>query len=309
MSQLSLNTISNGDSGDAMPVMENFNTLKNRINLGVESDNIAANAVNGSHINLGAYILKLSKGADVASASAVTLGNDGNFFDITGTTTITSITAKSAGTVVYLQFDGILTVTDGSNLKLGSNFVTAAESTLALVSDGTNWYELSRSPAVTFTPSASNALTGSVIQVVNTQTGAVATGTTVIPYDDTIPQNTEGDEYMTRAITPSATTNKLKITVVFNGISSAGVSDYIVALFQDTTAGALAAVRVTGAGANSMTNGTFVHYMDAGTTSSTTFKVRAGTISAGTLTFNGSVGGRIFGGVTASSITIEEVKQ
>lgn len=88
----------------------------------------------------------LRKGADVASASSMTLGNDGNFFDITGVTNITSITAKPAGTVVWLQFDGVLTVTDGSNLKLNGNLTTAAETVLQLVSDGTNWYEVSRQP-------------------------------------------------------------------------------------------------------------------------------------------------------------------
>ncbi len=55
-----------------------------------------------------------------------------------------------------------------------------------------------------------------VQQVVVTQTGAVASGTTVIPYDDTIPQNTEGDEYITRSITPKSATSKLVIDVVFN---------------------------------------------------------------------------------------------
>src|SRR3990167_2016050 len=88
----------------------------------------------------------VGKGADVASATATTLGDDGGFFDITGTTTITSITAKRAGTVVILQFDGILTLTDGSNLKLDGNFVTAAESVIALVCDGTNWWEIARQP-------------------------------------------------------------------------------------------------------------------------------------------------------------------
>jgi len=85
------------------------------------------------------------KGADIASAGAMTLGNDGDFFDITGTTNITSIVIWTAGRVVKMQFDGILTVTDGSNLKLHGDFVSAAESTLILVSDGTNWHELSRS--------------------------------------------------------------------------------------------------------------------------------------------------------------------
>ena len=56
--------------------------------------------------------------------------------------------------------------------------------------------------------------TGAVVQVVNTQTGAVATGTTIMPGDDTIPQITEGNEYLTRTITPTDAANTLLITVV-----------------------------------------------------------------------------------------------
>lgn len=117
----------------------------------------------------------LKKGADVASTASMTLGNDGNFFDITGTTNITSITAKPAGTVVWLQFDGILTVTDGSNLRLNGNFVTAAQSVLQLVSDGTNWYEVSRQPTastflgLTDTPSS---YSGQGLKLVRVNSGA-----------------------------------------------------------------------------------------------------------------------------------------
>jgi microcystin-dependent protein len=117
------------------------------------------------------------KGADVASASTVNLGNDGNFFNITGTTTITSITAKSAGTVVWLRFTGVLTVTNGSNLKLNGNFVTAADSILQLVSDGTNWYEVSRQPTTTTflglndTPSSYSGQANKFIRVNPGETG------------------------------------------------------------------------------------------------------------------------------------------
>ena len=45
---------------------------------------------------------------------------------------------------------------------------------------------------------------GSVLQVVQTQTGAVATTTVTIPFDDTIPQITEGAEFITLAITPKS---------------------------------------------------------------------------------------------------------
>lgn len=178
------------------------------------------------------------------------------------------------------------------------------------VSDSNNTKKALASDYI-FVPSASNALAGSVVQVVNTQSGAVATGTTVMPYDDTIPQNTEGDEYMTLAITPTSATNKLKIDVVFNGGNSSSASMMSVALFQDSTAGALAAVGdqyLTGSKASVIS---FTHYMTSGTTSATTFKVRAGSDQAGTTTFNGngqSAGTRTFGGVAVSSITITEIK-
>lgn len=162
-----------------------------------------------------------------------------------------------------------------------------------------------------FTPSASNALAGSVVQVVNVQDGALATGTTIIPYDDTIPQNTEGDQYMSLAITPTSATNKLKITVVFNWCEVSNLFNATtIALFQDSTANALAAIAEETSGANLKAHcDTFVHYMTAGTTSATTFKVRAGPDQAGTLGFNSdTAGARLFGGVCASSITIEEIK-
>jgi len=148
---------------------------------------------------------------------------------------------------------------------------------------------------------------GSVVQVVNVQNGAVATGSTVMPYDDTIPQNTEGDQYMTLAITPTSAINKLKIDVVFIG-TVASAYNLIVALFQDITADALAcALHLIATGAN-MTTIKFTHYMVAGTTLETTFKVRAGSSTASTVTFNGAGGARKLGGVLASSITITEIK-
>ena len=145
-----------------------------------------------------------------------------------------------------------------------------------------------------------------VVQQVNTQTGALATGTTVIPFDDTIPQNTEGTEFMTLAITPTSATNNLFIQV--DAICSYSIANGMTAaLFQDSTASALAAAseyQTTGTG---ITTISFNHTMAAGTTSATTFKIRIGGETAGTLTFNGIAGGRIMGGVYASSVTITEV--
>ncbi len=152
-------------------------------------------------------------------------------------------------------------------------------------------------------------LTSSVIvQVVNVQDGAVDTGTIVLPIDDSIPEKTEGDEYMALAITPTSATNKLKIEITCVLAHTASNTQFVVALFQDTTTNALAAVgHFTGGTVSQPQTITFVHYMAAGTTSETTFKVRAGCNSSGTTTFNGTSGVRILGGVTASSITITEI--
>lgn len=71
-----------------------------------------------------------SKGADIASATALTLGDDGNYFDVTGTTAIETIsTTGYVGTVIKLHFDGVLTLThDATDLILptGANITTAA---------------------------------------------------------------------------------------------------------------------------------------------------------------------------------------
>lgn len=149
---------------------------------------------------------------------------------------------------------------------------------------------------------------GLVVQLVKTVTGAVATGGTVIPLDDTIPQNTEGDQFMSLAITPHNVANILRIDVVCFLTSNAG-NWLTAALFQDATAGALAAYaayqNIAGGGASVV----FTYFMVAGTTSATTFKVRGGRdASAGsTVTFNGTAGGRLFGGKLVSSITITEL--
>lgn len=153
---------------------------------------------------------------------------------------------------------------------------------------------------------STNVLAGRVVQVVNTQTGAEAHGTTIIPIDDTIPQNTEGDQYMTLAITPTSATNKLKIDVVFFG-GVAAPTEIIVALFQDSTANALAVGSQYCDAATGRRMTTFSHYMTAGTTSATTFKVRAGSHTGTQLTFNGTSAARLYGGVVASSITITEI--
>lgn len=211
-----------------------------------------------------------------------------------------SNTNTGASTVNYegLGVKNII-LNDGSTALSGGEIV--ANRLCTLVYDGTAFR--------VETINSSTFLQGKIVQVVNFQTGALASGTGIINYDDSIPQNTEGDEYMTLAITPKNTSNKLLIEFLgFFGASSDG-TPRICALFQDSTANALATGMEPPRYQTTIgqTSYHLRHYMTAGTTSSTTFKIRVGTKTGGTTYLNGDSGGRKFGGTYASSITITEI--
>jgi hypothetical protein len=78
-------------------------------------------------------------------------------------------------------------------------------------------------------------------------------------------------------------------------------------LFQDTTSNALSASIISLAGTGYTNQILLTHEMAAGTTSSTTFKIRIGSnLLSTTITVNGSAGTQWFGGVSESFILIEE---
>ena len=187
-----------------------------------------------------------------------------------------------------------------TNAFTGANAFTAGSITVPTAAIGTST-----------TAAASTAYAKQAVgQIVTTETGAVATGTTTIPADDTIPQITEGDQYMSLAITPKSATSTLIIDVTLTLATSSAsptASVMAAALFQDATANALAAAGVIPVATSGTVLIKFTHVMISGTTSATTFKVRAGFGAAGTTTFNGSAGSRLYGGVMASSIVIREV--
>lgn len=150
-------------------------------------------------------------------------------------------------------------------------------------------------------------LPGAEIQRVANVTGAVATGTTIIPYDDTVPQNTEGDQYLSQSLTVVSGANLLEVDAVLN--LSCAIADFaIAALFQDAGANAINASHLYQPG-NAFDGAVQIrHFQQPGVAgnASTTFKVRAGPNSATTITFNGAGGARKFGGVLLSSIVVRE---
>jgi hypothetical protein len=152
--------------------------------------------------------------------------------------------------------------------------------------------------------------TNAIQQVQYQQLMTSATGTTQMPNDDSIPQSTEGTQFMTKAITPKATTNILVIeaSLLLGFNADVSVANQTVALFQDSTANALAATSTWFPVSGGTLTIPLKHVMLAGTTSSTTFKIRSGNENAGTTRINGVGGARRFGGVAASVLSITEYK-
>tara|TARA_R110002020_G_scaffold94785_1_gene227777 strand:+ start:689 stop:1375 length:687 start_codon:yes stop_codon:yes gene_type:complete len=152
---------------------------------------------------------------------------------------------------------------------------------------------------------------GKILQVVHVEDGTLHTGTTALPNDDTIPQNTEGDEVMSLAITPANASNKLLIIANITGAGCSAQDEGAVALFQDSTANALSVSLFGSSGAGTTgrhKNVVLIHHMTAGTTSSTTFKIRigfpSGTARANTTSASGT--GKV-ADLGASNITIMEI--
>lgn len=145
---------------------------------------------------------------------------------------------------------------------------------------------------------------GDEIQSATASSGAVSTGTTAMPFDNTPPQSGEGDQYLSQAITPTATPNILQVEV--QALASNGaVGTVTMALFQDAVGSALAAGRINVTSLNSLMGHLYVTGV-ANTTSTTTFKLRIGGAS-GTTTFNGENASGLYGGVSNSYLRVREI--
>jgi len=150
-----------------------------------------------------------------------------------------------------------------------------------------------------------------VLQIVEgTPHTTYGTTTATFNFDDTIPQNTEGTDTIggvtlpSVTITPKSEFSRLVIEAsVPISVDNAGSATYGIAVFQDSTADAIAAM--AGAGEQSLVENVILrHEMVSGTTSATTFSLRVG--SNGTIAVNGTAIARLFGGVMATRIRVTE---
>jgi hypothetical protein len=130
--------------------------------------------------------------------------------------------------------------------------------------------------------------------------------TTTIPFDDTIPQSTEGTEIITQAITPLSASSRIRIRFQAFGGTNA-VSAFAAALFKDSDADAICVSAAYVGDANNAEAIVLEYEEASGSTSSRTYKIRVGGATGATLRLNGTTSGRLFGGRAIATLIVEEI--
>lgn len=167
---------------------------------------------------------------------------------------------------------------------------------------------------VNVSPSASGSFrvnsvpTIQLYQNIYVATGNLITGTNLIPLDDTIPQITEGIEFLSRQFTPSFIDSFIEIDY-WLCLSHSVASRLTACLFASNSSDALSSnFSYGGAAENVVVGGKFVYPNGLRSVSTITFSVRGGGSAAGTTSLNGYSGARYYGGVQDSFLSIKEYR-
>jgi hypothetical protein len=152
------------------------------------------------------------QGADIASGTTLALLADGNTFDITGTATISGISSTYSwtGRIVYLKFDGALTLTHNATTLIlpgGANITTSAGDWAAFRQDASGEWR---------------CLFYQYISGANVTGNAVVTGTLSVDGDATLGDSTSADSHTFNGVvshTANTSTSAQTVTQLGTGKS------------------------------------------------------------------------------------------
>jgi len=126
--------------------------------------------------------------------------------------------------------------------------------------------------------------------------------TGIVPLDNTIPQNGEGQQIISGTIAPSKTTSKILGILSLNGD---GTTTSVFAAFRDLVADAISSTWVQTISSSSLVAFQFID--SPATTSSVTYTIRCGPGQAGTLYINRNNTVSLLGGSNKITLTLLEI--
>jgi hypothetical protein len=240
--------------------------------------------------------------------------------DFSALTTISTGTATAVATGTDTRLT--LTVSDMGDCANGIAIEVSAATTASITTKDFRISEAqlelggSRSgfSGVNAETTKSSVRPGTLVQTVRNSASTVITVNVQTPDDNTTPQNTEGEEIITQAITPVYASSILRVRCIipFGYVGSGGSGALTCALHRDSTADAVAVMRRFCTGVNTQDVVVLEHEESASSTAATTFKLRCGRDSTGDDFSVGSCdsgGNDIYNGGMKYSITIDEIAQ
>lgn len=187
----------------------------------------------------------------------------------------------------------------------GGTTSTSAQQSLAGVGTSGQVLTSNGAAALPTFQAAGGGGAGSIVQeqIASNTTGTLSSAT--IPFDSSIPQNTEGVELMTQAITPTNASNIIEVAY-FSYASSPNAS-VTGAFFVDSTANAVQAQAIVGPATTDNTVAMYYRVV-AGSTSARTYKIRAGAHFSTNVGYNRDKGvAGVYGGIQSQYFRIREI--
>jgi len=243
-------------------------------------------------IPVGSLFASGGKGADIASAATVVIGTDGSYFDITGTTGISTQFTVAAGRRFTLQFDGAVTITDNAAITLSgaANFTTAAGDILSFVATAANTVVQTGYSLVDGGSPAGGG--GKINQVI------IASNSTLLD----LSSDTYTDSGLTASITPSATDSRILIQYEMQGTGNGVNHGFGTQIARDIASGGYSTLSgsdhgtlydiSTGASTNYRLRGAY-NFMDTthGSTGAVSYKIQVACYGSRRIEFTETGGG------------------
>lgn len=260
----------------------------NKITIGLSTSDITVD-VNPANITLG------SVGGLTWTDGKIPIGKTSD-----GTLNAATLTAGQGITIT----NGAASITVADTTVTTKGDIYCYGSSAARLAVGTNGYCLiadsSQSTGLAWAQRAR------LLQTSYTAYTIATSGSTTIPHDDTIPQNTEGTQLFTVSFTPVSASSTLYMCLTLAW--SAAASDWFMGgIWVDSTANALAALDVYNTSSGASLPFALQYSEASGSTSARTYKVRVGD-TGGAWGINGNTSGtRSMGGVKNCALIIYEV--